>query len=363
MQTDLIDRIYECSVQPELWPGVLDSLSERTDSRGGLLFSANKALHWTASDTVAGVFDEYVKDGWFARCDRRVCLMSRAEPSFFIELDFWTEDQLKREPIYRDFFVPHGLGWSAGTGLQIPTGDNIVFSVERDYARGPVEPEYVAWLNALRPHLARAAFVTSRLQMQRAKGAADALTALDMPAMLVSEDGRLIEANARMESLSAAVKTGAAERVRLTDGRADDRLGDALAAIRLRDGAAPQSFPLRDENDRPVAVVHVMPVTRSAHDVFGQGHALLMFTPVAAARRPSWPMLRSLFDLTPSEARVATGLATGKSLEEIAAEGEVAMTTVRTQLRRVLEKTGCARQAEVAALFANIAVGPAGETR
>ena len=64
--------------------------------------------------------------------------------------------------------------------------------------------------------------------------------------------------------------------------------------------------------------------------------------------------MRSLFDLTPSEARVARGLAVGETLEEIASAGGVAITTVRSQLRQVLEKTGCTRQAEVVSLLANV---------
>ncbi len=40
VKTDLIDRIYESSFVPELWPGVLDELAQLTGSRGGLLFSA-----------------------------------------------------------------------------------------------------------------------------------------------------------------------------------------------------------------------------------------------------------------------------------------------------------------------------------
>ena len=95
-----------------------------------------------------------------------------------------------------------------------------------------------------------------------------------------------------------------------------------------------------------------MPVRRTAQDVFGQSYALLLITPVAAGREPSIELLRSLFDFTPSEARVAGGLATGKSAEEIAEQGGVAITTVRSQLRGVLEKTGCSRQAEAAALLA-----------
>ena len=35
MDQQLIDRIYECSVAPELWPGVLDELAKIADARGG----------------------------------------------------------------------------------------------------------------------------------------------------------------------------------------------------------------------------------------------------------------------------------------------------------------------------------------
>ena len=359
MPTDLIDRIYECSVVPELWPSVLDDLATLTEARGGLLFSAQKALCWTASGPVRDVFDEYVNEGWFKRCSRRVCLMSQTEPSFFVEQDFWSEDQLEADPIYRDFFRPHGLGWSAGTGLRVPSGDNIVFSIERSFERGPIEAKHVERLNSLRPHLARSALVSSRLGLQRARGAAESLTDLGLPALLLDDAGRVVEANALIQALPEQVGAGANERLVLADRAAQARLTEALSTITATTGATPCTVPLRDAVGRATMVLHLMPVRRSAHDIFGRGYALLLVTPVAVDRAPSLELLRSLFDLTVSEARVARGLATGKSLDTIAAEGEVAITTVRSQLRRVLEKTGCTRQAEVAVLLASVAVAPA----
>ena len=350
MTDALIDRIYECSVVPELWPDVLDDLAALAQARGGVMFSARQTLNWTASDTLRPVFDAYVGDGWFRRCSRRLCLMSQTQPSFFVERDFWTDQDLDRDPIYRDFFRPRGLGWSAGTGLRIPTGDDIVFTIERDFERGPIEPDRVDALNALRPHLARSALVTARVGQQRAQGAAEILEALGLPAALLGDGGRAIQANPMIEALGDHVVFTAHGRVSLTDRRANDQLASTLASINT--GAEPRSFPLRDGEGRAVKVVHVMPVRRTAQDVFGQSYALLLITPVAAGREPSIDLLRSLFDFTPSEARVAGGLATGKSAEEIAEQGGVAITTVRSQLRGVLEKTGCSRQAEAAALLA-----------
>jgi DNA-binding CsgD family transcriptional regulator len=355
VKTDFIDRIYECSLVPELWPGVLDELAEITDARGGLLFSAReRVLNWTASASLNDIFRSYVMDGWFARCTRRVCLMGQAEPAFFVEHDFWTADQIDSNPIYRDFFRPHGLGWSAGTGLRMPTGDNIVFSVEREFSRGPVEKERVERLNELRPHLARSAFVTARLGLQRARGAAETLTSMGLPALLLDEGGAVLEANHLMEALSDHVQWRARDRIALTDARANDLLWASLSALDKGSGLPVRSFPLRDGDKAAAMVVHIIPIRRSAHDIFTGSYALLVVTPVAAPRAPPVELMRSLFDLTPSEARVARGLAIGETLEEIAATGGVAISTVRSQLRLVMEKTGCTRQAEVVALLANL---------
>jgi len=355
VQTELIDRIYECAVVPELWPDVLDGLADLTDSKGGLLFSArDRVLKWTASENLNDIFRAYVQDGWFTKCPRRVCLFGRSLPGFFVEQDFWTPDQLDSNPIYRDFFRPRGLGWSAGTGLQMPTGDHIVFSIEREHSRGPIEKERVEALNELRSHLARSAFVAARLGLQRARGAKDALTSMGLPALLLGQDGAVIEANSLIEHLDDHVQWRAQSRIALSDGRANDLLSAALAALDSNPEFTVQSFPLRDGDGKAAMVVHLIPIRRSAHDVFAGSYALLVLTPVAAPSAPPIELMRSLFDLTPSEARVARGLAAGETLEEIAANGGVAMSTVRSQLRQVLEKTGCSRQAEIVSLLANI---------
>jgi DNA-binding CsgD family transcriptional regulator len=357
MKAELIDRIYESAFVPDLWPGVLDELARLSDSRGGLLFSArDRVLKWTSSANLNDIFRSYVEDGWFPRCPRRICLFTKSMPAFFVEQDFWTQDQLDSNPIYRDFFRPHGLGWSAGTGLQMPTGDHIVLSIERDHDRGPIERERVEALNELRSHLARSAFVAARLGLQRASGAAETLTAMGLPALLLSRDGTVIEANSLVEDLSAHVQWRARNRIALADGAANELLSSALAALDGKPELSVRSFALRDADDKAAMVAHVIPIRRSAHDIFAGSYALLVLTQVTAQRGPPIELMRSLFDLTPSEARVARGLATGETLEEIAESGGVAISTVRSQLRQVLQKTGCTRQAEVVSLLANVAL-------
>jgi DNA-binding CsgD family transcriptional regulator len=65
-------------------------------------------------------------------------------------------------------------------------------------------------------------------------------------------------------------------------------------------------------------------------------------------------ILSSSFRLTPAEARIAYGIARGKTLATIAAAHGIAMTTAKTQLHAVFIKTGTHRQAELTALLAGM---------
>jgi DNA-binding NarL/FixJ family response regulator len=359
MKAELIDRIYECSFVPELWPEVLDELAQMTQSSGGLLFAVrDRVLNWTSSPVLSEVFQSYVSDGWFTKCTRRVCLFSKNQPTFLGENDFWTKEELEANPIYRDFFRPRGLGWSAGTGLMMPTGDNIVFSVERNFDSGPMAREQILALNELRPHLARAALIAARLGLRSAKNVNDTLTGLGLPALVMDESGAVIEANALMSELVEQVQWQAHGRVELRDEAANALLFASLPALESSPDKAVHSFALRGQEGRAAMVAHVVPIRRSALDIFGRSYALLIVTPVTSRKAPPVELLRSLFDLTVSEARVARGLATGESLDDIAASGGVTRNTVRSQLQQVLEKMGCTRQAEVTAMLSNLAIGP-----
>ena len=295
-------------------------------------------------------------DGWFGKCDRKVCLYSRNAPSFVVEHDHWTDDQLDVHPIYRDFFRPRGLGWSAGTGLMMPTGDNIVFSVERAFSRGPVEKNHVETLNELRPHLARAAFIAARLGLKSATGASETLSQLGLPALVLDESGFVLEANAQMGELAGSLNWQSQQRLFLQNAEANTLLQKALPALNNSGVTAVSSFPMKGADGRAAHVAHLVPMRRAAQDIFTRAYALLIFTPVTTKRSPPVELLRSLFDLTVAEARVARGLASGQSLDEVAEQGGVSRNTVRTQLQQVMGKMGCERQAEVTAMLANVTV-------
>ena len=102
-------------------------------------------------------------------------------------------------------------------------------------------------------------------------------------------------------------------------------------------------------------MAHLIPLTGTARNLVSTCAAILMLTPVAMSPAALVELIQSLFDLTPTEAHVARGLAAGDTVADIARHRAVSRETVRTHVQHVLAKTGCRRQGEVALLLGGIA--------
>jgi DNA-binding CsgD family transcriptional regulator len=357
VDADLIDRIYECGFAPELWPQVLRDASVISGSAGGSMFVTNpKVTGWTASKNSKPIADRFVTEGWYWRGK----LMSRVHGSqhagFLRDVDLFTTEELESEPIYRDNWRKIGLGWGTATAFALPGGQTISIVLSRETSKGPADSEIIGKLDLLRPHLARAALMSGRLQLERATAASQALGAIGLAALVFSEDGKVLAANSLLESLSGVLNWRAADRVTLRDSVADQLLRDALSGVESSSANVVRSFPVRGDEAQALLVGHLLPVRLSARDIFARSAAVFVLTPVAAPDALPVELVRSLFDLTPAEARVARKLVTGKSVDEIAADSGVSPNTIRAQVRGVLEKTGCARQTDVVALLGGVSL-------
>jgi DNA-binding CsgD family transcriptional regulator len=357
MDPQLTDRIYECAFVPEQWPRVLGELADVAGARVGFLFVSNEDVHHWTSSTQVGVeaMTPLVKSGWFARSERFARLLAARRSGFLVEEDLYAPGEQTNDPFYRDILYPRGLGWGAGVAFPVPTGDRLTINVERDFARGPVEREAIERLDVLRPHLARSGLMAARLQLERARAAGEALARIGLAAVVLGPKGKVLAANTLIEAMSEHVQWRADDRLSLKDRRADRSLREAIETIGAANGPGVRSFPVRDAENRPAMVAHMVPIRLSARDIFLRAAALLVLTPLAAPQAPPVDLVRSLFDLTPAEARVARDLAGGKTVSDIAADGGVSPNTIKAHVRGVLQKTGCGRQVDVIALLGGIA--------
>ena len=355
MDSELIDRIYECSFVPELWPQVLRDTSKISESAGASLFVTNpEIVAWTASKNTRDIAERFVADGWYWRGRLMSAIHGSRHPGFLREVDLFSPGELDEEPIFRDSWRKMGLGWGAATAFGLPTGETLAIVLSRTIAQGPADAATIQRLDTLRPHLARTAVMAARLHLERAQAASQALAALGLAALVLDEGGKVLAANALIEDMISLLHWRAGGRVTLNDRRADEMLGEALARIALNDNGGVRSFPVRAAVTDRLMVGHVLPIRFSARDIFARSAAVFVLMPVAAPSSPPVELVMSLFDLTPAEARIARGLAAGKTVDDLAGDNGVSPNTVRVQVRGVLEKTGCPRQADVIALLGGI---------
>ena len=197
--------------------------------------------------------------------------------------------------------------------------------------------------------IAEPSFAAARMQLERARAAGQVFALLGIPALLFADNGRVLAANHLVATLSGFVAWRAKDQITLMDASADALLRDAIAAADQSDSPTMQSFPVR--NAGAAMIAHVMPIRGPARDVFSRCAAVLMLTPVTRPEAPSVELIRSLFDLTPTEARVARGLAAGQTVNVMAADSGTSTNTVRTHVNAVLTKTGYSRQSDVVALL------------
>ncbi|MGE0279595.1 MAG: helix-turn-helix transcriptional regulator [Rhizobiaceae bacterium] len=355
-QETLIDHIYEAAIVPEHWPNVLERISDDCSAFAAVLFSnTEKDQRWISSPAARDSVEKFFTEGWVDRNSRAANAFRKgfaAVPCFRTEAELYDGDEYERDPIYLEYFRPNGMGWSASTAVVVPHGDLIILSVERAYKDGPVPAAAVAHLDAVRPYLARSAMLAARLSFERSKTAVETLSALGLAACAVDRAGVVLVTNSQFDAERALWTTRGGNRIVLHHRNADARLYEALRVIDHPTGV--HSLPVMAEDKSSPAVLHIVPVRREAHDIFARASAILVLTKPSREPTKAVPLLQALFDLSPAEAALAARIAAGQTVGGIAAADGRNSGTLRNQLKSVMHKIGCARQADLSRILAQL---------
>ncbi|MGC4077480.1 MAG: helix-turn-helix transcriptional regulator [Rubrivivax sp.] len=348
---ELIDAIYEAAVISDQWPSVLEQLGgvARATNAALLAFDPQRQLRHTSTRGYVEHLKEFASKSANYENRRPIRALQRGETGFLHDLEIFTQAELDADPIYQDFMYPMGYGWSAGVVVPAPTSDLIVFDMVKARDRGPFERTDMDRLEYYRPHLARAGLLAHRLGLQAARSATDALGIVGLPAAALSSAGRVLSANLQLQALGPRVRIGAFDQLQFEAPRVTALFEAALAGA----AQAPvvQSIPLPASGTANALVLHVVPVRRLANDIFHSTAAILVVTEVTQPSAPLTGVLTGLFDLTPAEARVAQGLASGLSVNELAQKFGTSRDTVRTQLSAIYNKTGTDAQTSLLLLL------------
>jgi DNA-binding CsgD family transcriptional regulator len=352
----LEEAIFEAALAPEKWPVVLELVSRNLGSCGGMLVSlSGDCESWTSSADIHTLMERVVREGWLPRdsrlrrsLDGQHALSSR----FVTEMDFFCQGEMDQDPLFTEFLWPNGLGHSAWMMVDLGLGHIIFFRFERELREGPFPRGALERFNRLWPHLRRAAIVGMALSQERDRAGVRAFSSIGFAAAALAADGQILDSNPEFTAEDTPWHPIRSGRLSVSDPAADDALYKALGSLGELEGAL--SIPLRIAGEHVRAVLHLLPGPRGLEDVFAGAAAIAVLSTSATGKRPSAPLLRSLFELTPAEADIASRIAAGESVEEMARTYAKSAFTIRNQIKSILAKTGCRRQQDLVRLISEL---------
>lgn len=251
-------------------------------------------------------------------------------------------------PVWREFMRHHvPMLHALGLAVRVAPRLQARFGIGRLPESGPFPEEARARLGLLAPHLLRAA--RARLRLLDAEAASllpEAVTrVLDLAMARYDRTGRYLGANAALRRLAARGDGIALGPGGIVPTRPGDRT--ALADSIRNPGRGARVAIWRGKGSVPY-LVDVIPTPPPASQV------LAIVTDPLAPDTPESAGLATLFGLSGPQAELARDIASGVPLAAHAAAAGVPLETARSRLKAVLARTGCRRQADLAALVARL---------
>lgn len=349
----LVDDIYEAAFLPEFWPRVIAGVGRTVAAPTGalMLFDAQRPVSFSALEPSFEVTQDLIQSSagsadWHIRYWEK-----HPFTGFVVAQDYFPAAALA-EDRHRQKLQLQGFDSQLGTIIAMPTGEVVVFHVDRMVSDGPFGAPEIARLNALHPHLARASQLSARLGLERAEASLTALGSAGLAAAAVNRAGAVVAVNPAFDAMQSVFRAAAHGRICLAQPSADALLRAALVAAHAEIEPLVRTVPVAATEDTEPLLLHVLPLRGAAHDLFSRASTVLVASPVRASSLvPSASILTGLFDLTPAEARLASALAQGAALADYASASHLAMATLRSHLSRIMAKTGTVRQAQLVALL------------
>jgi DNA-binding CsgD family transcriptional regulator len=225
-------------------------------------------------------------------------------------------------------------------------------SLQRPPQRGHLSPDQQQRLGRLMPHLTRAFQLSDALhaQQQQFRAASAALETTPLAVISLDAAGHVWHGNTRGAQLLKAGDLLRIEAGTLTAANTSDESQFANALQLCARTSRPTMLMLtrRDAPAERFSITLLKPAD-TADAALPPNHSgtrglLCLVSPLTRRRLPTAHQLITLFKLTPAEARLTRAVASGESLEDYAQANGTKLSTVRTQLRSVFNKTGTDRQ-------------------
>lgn len=373
--SDLVHLIYDASVHPERWNGVVAAIAASFGTSKGLLFTPFLAPQHGGLIFPVGIDEaalqlwasSYIdKDIWAQRAQARGLLRAGA---VLLDHEIVPREEFLASPFYREFLGTIGIGrvctsivFEGTPGLPATS-----ISIFRDAREPAFDQADAQWMKLLAAHVSRGLGLMQRLDTARLQYTSllASLDRLNFGVALLNDgmqvlhlnqaaqgvinrrDGIFINADRQLESNPAAKRSQSLSRWLTTvrDTPAAEQ-GHFLEGCRVA----------RNEGKRHYAIQCAAVLATSAWTAQNEGVRFVVFIiDPSALQLPSVSRLTALYGLTEAQAKVAREFSSGGSYKQVAHRLRISEETVRSHIKEIYPKTRVNRQADLVRLILSLA--------
>jgi len=365
----LLDSIYTAAEEPDAWPSVLTGIRQTFDVMGVNFFID------VGSSSPGGItFQEGLDDETLSRYNEhffRIDPMVKASLLFpcgvFLSSEsLFSESEYTKTEYYEDLNRPAGIHHVFGATLVRTPNSYAALSMFQPPGATPLQGDDLGLFQHLIPHLQRSIEVYERLQ-QAERWMAYFEEVVDRVAcgvIFVDARGAVVHANKAAQSMALENDGLSLDRDCVRGAVSDDTkalrrmVTQTIETATGESGGCAEAIVLsRPSGKRPYQVV-AAPLSGRQHERCSCRALTVLFVtdPESTPETPE-NLVRALYGLTPAESRVAENLLQGANPEDISDRYGVSLSTVRTQLRSIFDKTETRRQSELVALLLRSPMG------
>jgi|JI10StandDraft_1071094.scaffolds.fasta_scaffold174793_2 DNA-binding CsgD family transcriptional regulator/PAS domain-containing protein len=289
----------------------------------------------------------------------------RIAPAIATPADQWMhchehldEQFVAADPFFQEFLIPHGGRYMSATKLLDTDESLFMLGLMRGNGSAPLGAADMPMLQQVKHHLSQAMAGLAHVRSAFAElgVSRQILGQMQYPMLLTDATRSLVYCNPAATALLAGNELIAGHGGNLTcRNKADEWAFSRAIQELLAPGGPPARQVVRLRRADGSICLAFLSVVRPQESMGLFGNAarvLVVLHDPAASRAVLDPFIvAECFDLTPAQARIAVQIAAGSNAKRIAQRSGVALSTVRTHIKRLMHKTGVDRQGDLVRLL------------
>ena len=360
-----IDLLYAAAADASLWDRALSSIEALTGS-GVVVHLVPKSEPTPSLNLLGRCAQEHFpaddvqewSENLASACPRLAAGSRWPDAPYVVDYMILSEAEMDRDPVY-DWYGRHNLRYFIGSTLAETPRHRFMWSLQRRSSQGHAQEQDIRLFQLLKPHVSRALAMADQLgtiqEMRRCtvdvlEASADAILALDVEGQVLLENSTARDLLATKDGLyleAGRLRTGiASEQVQLD--------GAIIAAAQARGGRGWMKVS-RPSGGPPYALFVAPLSVGSAERTLAQAGVLVIVHDMASQSCANIEMLIAILGLTEAEAKLASALSAGHSIESSAALLGIRPATARSELKSVFRKTGVSRQQDLVRVLTALA--------